>query len=74
VARQPIAAEYIHKAIAFIKQVKSSELTNPEFISAGNAISLSSNNCLQYALADKQFYSSAELRLIKSQTAPWRYK
>jgi hypothetical protein len=74
VARQPIAAEYIHKAIAFIKQVKSSELTNPEFILAGNSISISSNNCLQYALADKQFYSSAELRLIKSQTAPWRYK
>jgi hypothetical protein len=29
---------------------------------------------LQYALADKQFYSSVELRLIKSQTASWRYK
>jgi hypothetical protein len=74
VASQPVSAEYIRKAIAFIKQVKSSELTNSKFILVSDAVSLNSNDCLQNALADKQFYSSSEKQLIENRAASWQYQ
>jgi len=55
------------KAIAFIKQVKKRELTASEFILVDKPVPLASNYCLKEALTDKQFYSSAELTMLKAQ-------
>jgi hypothetical protein len=73
-AKQPLPAEYMRKAVSFIRQVKSRELADSEFILADNAVSVNSNQCLQYALADKQFYSPAEVKLIESRAASWQHQ
>ena len=71
---QQVPAAYLQQAVSFIKQVNSRELANSEFILIDSSGTLNSNNCLQYALADKQLYSAAELKLIESRAAFWRYQ
>jgi hypothetical protein len=73
-ARQPLSAEYMRKAIGFIRQVKGRELADSKFILADNAISVNSNKCLQYALADNKFYSPVEVKLIESRAASWQHQ
>jgi len=72
--RPQVSPEYMHKAVAFIKQVKGRELADSTFILADSAVSVNSDKCLQYALADKKSYSPTEEKLIESRAAFWQYQ
>jgi hypothetical protein len=63
----PSSASARQKAITFIKQVKKRELTASGFILLDKPAPLASNYCLKAVLTDKQFFSSAELTMLKAQ-------
>lgn len=73
--RQQESVEYIRRSVDFIRQIKqlrqveSRESTELKFILSDVAVSLNSNNCLQQVLADKLFYSEAELTFIEGHAA-----
>ena len=71
---QQVSADYSRKAIAFIKQIKRNELGAVEYILLDTPVSLTNNDCLQELLADKKFYSPAELTMLKTQVYPSKIK
>jgi len=76
-AKAPLpAASARQQAIAFIKQLKKRELATSAFILLDKPAPLASNYCLTEVLAEKQFFSSAELAMLKAQadnnTLTWK--
>jgi len=66
-ASTPSSASSRQRAIAFIRQIKMRELAASEFILLDKPASFASNYCLNEVLTKKQFFSSAELTMLKVQ-------
>jgi hypothetical protein len=58
------------KCVAFIKEVKSQEVSDTNFILADKPFSFENSDCLSYLLTDAGTYTKEELSIIKDKKFP----